>query len=64
MLFSFAGGICAMVLFGILPIWMVWVGRYRRKHPSEYHVSGGKASLIIGLLFAFLVIGCEVVKVF
>lgn len=61
---SFAGGICAMVLFGILPIWMVWVGRYRRKHPSEYHVSGGKASLIIGLLFAFLVIGCEVVKVF
>ena len=61
---SFAGGICAMILFGILPIWMAWLGRYRRKHQSEYHVSGGKLSLIVGLLFSFLVIGCEVAKFF
>lgn len=61
---SFAGGICAMILFGILPIWMAWIGRYRNRHTSDYHVSGGKPSLIIGLLFALLVIGCEVVKFF
>ncbi|HSX10618.1 MAG TPA: aromatic amino acid transport family protein, partial [Chlamydiales bacterium] len=61
---SFAGGICAMVLFGLLPISMVWFGRYRRKHPSHYHVSGGKPALILGILFSILVIGCELVRFF
>lgn len=61
---SFAGGICAMVLFGILPICMAWVGRYQRKHASPYHVSGGKPALIIGILFSFLVIGCELARFF
>lgn len=61
---SFAGGICAMILFGILPISMAWVGRYKRKHASHYHVSGGKTALIIGFLFAILVIGCEIARFF
>lgn len=61
---SFAGGICAMILFGILPISMAWVGRYQRKHSSHYHVSGGKTSLIIGMIFSFLVIGCELARFF
>lgn len=61
---SFAGGICAMILFGILPISMAWVGRYQRKHTSPYHVSGGKPALILGILFSFLVIGCEIVRFF
>lgn len=61
---SFAGGICAMVLFGILPVWMAWAGRYYQKHKSEYRVSGGKASLVIAFFFALVVIGCEVSKIF
>jgi len=61
---SFAGGICAMILFGILPVSMAWVGRYRRKHRSNYHVSGGKPALIIALLFSLLVIGCELARIF
>jgi tyrosine-specific transport protein len=61
---SFAGGICAMILFGILPISMAWIGRYIRKHPSKYHVFGGKPILILALLFSILVIGCEVARFF
>ncbi len=61
---SFAGGICAMVLFGILPICMAWVGRYIRRHASNYHVRGGKIVLILGLLFSLFVIGCEISKFF
>ncbi len=61
---SFAGGICAMVLFGILPISMAWIGRYVRKHFSDYRVSGGKPALIFALLFSFLVIGCEIARFF
>lgn len=61
---SFAGGICAMILFGLLPISMAWVGRYRRKHPSHYRVAGGKTSLIMGALFSLLVIWCELARFF
>lgn len=61
---DFAGGICAMILFGLLPIAMAWVGRYVRKHSSAYHVRGGKPALVVGLLFALLVMGCQLVRFF
>ncbi|HEX2583251.1 MAG TPA: aromatic amino acid transport family protein, partial [Chlamydiales bacterium] len=61
---GFAGGICAMLLFGILPVAMAWVGRYKKGLTSSYHVKGGKLSLIVALAFAFLVIGCEVAHMF
>lgn len=47
---NFAGGICAVILFGILPVLMVWRGRYRRNLETSYQLFGGKALLV--LLFA------------
>lgn len=61
---SFAGGVCAMVLFGILPASIVWVGRYIQKHSSRNRVFGGKPILIGALLFSFLVIACEIAHFF
>ena len=61
---SFAGGICAMILFGLLPVAMTWIGRYKKKMHSSYHVKGGKLALIAALAFAILVIGCEVTHIF
>lgn len=61
---GFAGGICAMVLFGILPILMAWIGRYKKKFTSTYHVAGGKFSLFLALFFAAFVIGCELSRIF
>ena len=57
---SFAGGICAMILFGIFPVFMAWIGRYKKGLTSSYHVKGGKPALVTAFGFALFVIGCEV----
>ncbi len=61
---SFAGGVCAMILFGLLPIGMAWTGRYKKKQTSSYHVRGGKPALILGLLFTLTIISCELIRIF
>ncbi|MCB1074496.1 MAG: amino acid permease [Simkania sp.] len=50
---NFAGGICAVVLFGIFPALMAWIGRYQKKHLLEDRVRGGKP-----LLIAVLIVAC------
>lgn len=61
---NFGGGIFAMILFGILPVLMAWVGRYRKNLTSNYHVCGGKLSLAAAFIFSLFVIGCELVRLF
>ena len=61
---NFAGGICTMVLFGLLPIAMVWKGRYQKKHPASYRAFGGKYTLIAALIFSSLVIIFELIRIF
>lgn len=53
---SFAGGICAVILFGIFPTLMVWVGRYVKKMNVSYQVMGGKPLLIAVFLFALFIL--------
>lgn len=60
---SFAGGICAMILFGIFPISMVFMGRYIHKEPSNYHAKGGKLGLFLAFSFALFVLICELVRI-
>ena len=50
---NFAGGICAVILFGILPASMAWIGRYRLKESGGYKMPGGKPALVC--IFAFAV---------
>ncbi len=52
---SFAGGVCAVVLFGVLPAVMVWIGRYMKHIEAPYRVSGGKP-LLVGIFFFALFI--------
>lgn len=52
---NFAGGICAVILFGLLPVGMVWMGRYRKQTPSSYHVPGGKIALSLVLFFSLFI---------
>ncbi len=52
---NFAGGICAVTLFGILPITMAWIGRYYKKIHSPYRVCGGKPMLVVMMLFALFI---------
>ncbi|MBI5274737.1 MAG: tyrosine transporter [Chlamydiales bacterium] len=49
---NFAGGIGCVFLLGLIPILMVWAGRYRKKdHTVHYQLFGGKTMLIALLLF-------------
>ena len=53
---NFAGGICAVILFGILPVAMVWIGRYRKMTKASYKVPGGKPALVLILAFALFIL--------
>ncbi len=57
---SFAGGICLMFLYGILPVFMIWRGRYKLKLSGPYKVAGGRPLLVIVLLFALFVVFFQV----
>lgn len=55
---SFAGGICAMILFGIMPAMMCYKGRYHRdkKNPeTHFRVFGGRG-VLIGVMFISAVV--------
>lgn len=44
---NFAGGVCAVILFGIFPVLMIWKGRYKNGYSYPYQVRGGKRILLI-----------------
>lgn len=49
-----SGGFGDSILNGIMPVLMVWVGRYYLKFPNENRVPGGKPLLLIVLAFFVL----------
>jgi len=52
---NFAGGICAVILFGIMPVLMVWRGRGKKGNETPYRVFGGKPLLVLLFLIALFV---------
>lgn len=59
---KYAGGFGAVILFGILPAAMVWSGRYIKKLETKPLVPGGKALLILVILFACAVMALQVAE--
>lgn len=55
---SMAGGLADVLLLGILPVAVIWIGRYVKKIEAPYTLAGGKPMLIVILLLSlfFLVI--------
>lgn len=60
---SFAGGFCAVILFGVLPVCMVWVGRYVQHCKAPYETPGGKSALSVTLFFSCLVFLFELIRI-
>lgn len=50
---DFAGGVGCALLLGLLPILMVWAGRYWQGFKSERVLPGGKPLLVVLLMFVF-----------
>ncbi len=59
---GYAGGVGAVLLFGVIPALMVWVGRYSKKWDNPPLLPGGKISLIFVILFACLIVGMQLMK--
>lgn len=57
---DFAGGFCAVIIFGVIPVLMVWRGRYRLHKGGEPLLKGGKGALVLILLFALLILFYQV----
>ncbi|PCI75329.1 tyrosine transporter [Candidatus Aerophobetes bacterium] len=56
---GFAGGICAVVLFGLFPVIMVYRGRYLMQHHLKDKVYGGKVVLSGIFIFALFIFGYQ-----
>lgn len=57
---DYAGGFGSALLLGLLPVVMVWVGRYRLGLHGEYRVSGGKGLLLVLIAFVIIELVCEI----
>lgn len=59
---NFAGGIGAVILFGLLPAAMVWYGRYYREFENKPLVPGGKGVLCSVILFSLVIIILQLIQ--
>lgn len=59
MAMGIAGGFGETILNGILPVLMVWVGRYRMGLTSEYRLPGGRTLLVILLTISVFIMALE-----
>ncbi len=57
---DYAGGIGCALLLGLMPIVMVWTGRYRLGFKSPFSLPGGRATLLLLAAFVALELFCEV----
>lgn len=61
---NFAGGVCAVILFGVLPAAMVWKGRYRMAASGTFRMPGGKPALILIFCFALFILFIQLSSMF
>ena len=59
---EYAGAFGVVILLGLIPAVMVWIGRYHQNRISHYKVVGGKFGLILTILFSITVIVIELIK--
>lgn len=59
MALNYAGGIGAVILFGILPAAMVWAGRYHHQLSDKPFVPGGKTLLVLVVLFSCAIVALQ-----
>lgn len=56
---DYAGGFGCALLLGLLPVLMVWVGRYHMQLKGEYQVTGGRPLLIFLAIFVVIELICQ-----
>lgn len=59
---SLAGGLGAVLLFGMIPVLIVWKGRYHKKLQGKPLLPGGRISLILLFLISICIFCTELFK--
>lgn len=59
MALDYAGGFGCALLLGLMPVLMVWVGRYKLGLPSVHALPGGKLVLSLLAAFVFIELACQ-----
>lgn len=54
-----SGGYGDTILSGLIPIAMVWIGRYRKKLTGEFRVPGGKIGLALAAVFYLFIFAIQ-----
>ncbi len=57
---EYAGAFGVVSLLGLLPVLMVWKGRYFQNRKGNFRAPGGKWALIIAFIISISVIGLEI----
>lgn len=57
---EYAGAFGVVLLLGLLPACMVWVGRYHRNFSGPYKAPGGKLALLATILLSLILIAIEI----
>lgn len=63
MALDYAGGFGCALLLGLMPVLMVWSGRYKMGLEGEYTVIGGRFLLGVLALFVFIELMCQFVMI-
>lgn len=58
---NYAGSFGAVTLFGLLPVAMVWNGRYRQKRTGEVFIKGGRLTLLLVLCAAAVIMVLQLI---
>lgn len=58
----YAGGFGTVMLFGIMPALMVWVGRYKYQMKGSQIVPGGRVTLLLVILLSVAVMALQLVQ--
>lgn len=59
---NYAGGFGAVILFGVLPVLMSWVGRYQLLPAIKPILPGGKFALIMIMIISICIISLQLVQ--
>jgi tyrosine-specific transport protein len=59
---EYAGAFGVVTLLGLLPVIMVWRGRYHLHFPSSFQTPGGKWALMLAFCLSLIVIGMEIIN--
>ena len=58
----YGGGTGCTLLLGLLPILMVWSGRYSKKLTGNFRLPGGRPLLFIMILFVIFILAAELLQ--